>query len=37
MEPKMKYTYEEMPKVVNYPEGTKVIKGDKDNIRAFIG
>ncbi|PJI09089.1 MULTISPECIES: alpha/beta hydrolase [Clostridium] len=37
MELKMKYTYEEMPKVVNYPEGTKVIKGDKNNIRGFIG
>lgn len=33
----MKYTYEEMPKVTNYPKGTKVIKGDKNNIRAFIG
>ncbi|MBE6054779.1 MAG: alpha/beta hydrolase [Clostridium sartagoforme] len=33
----MKYTYEEMPKVTNYPKGIKVIKGDKNEIRAFIG
>ena len=32
----MKYTYDEMPKVTKYPEGTKVINGDKDEIRAVI-
>lgn len=36
MIPEMKHSYETMPKVINYPKGTKVIKGDKDNIRAFI-
>ncbi|BCZ45538.1 esterase [Clostridium gelidum] len=37
MKPEMKYTYEEMSKVINYPKGMKMIKGNKDNIRAFIG
>jgi len=37
MKLEMKYTYEDMPKVINYPKGMKVIKGNKDNIRAFIG
>lgn len=37
MKPEMKYTYEEMPKVIDYPKGIKMIKGNKDNIRAFIG
>ena len=32
----IKYTYEEMPKVTDYPKGMKIIKGDKNNIRAFI-
>ena len=32
MEDAMKYTYEEMPKVINYPKGTKIIKGNKSNI-----
>ncbi|MCR1949765.1 alpha/beta hydrolase [Clostridium sp. DSM 100503] len=33
----IKYTYDDMPKVTNYPRRTKVIKGDKKNVRAFIG
>ena len=36
MENIIKYTYEEMPKVIEYPEGTKIIKGNKNNIRAVI-
>lgn len=32
----IKYTYEEMPKVTDYPQGMKIIKGNKNNIRAFI-
>ena len=37
MKLEMKYTYEKMPKVTNYPEGTKVVSGNKNNVRAFIG
>lgn len=36
MIPEIKYTYEEMPKATNYSEGTKIINGDKNEIRASI-
>lgn len=36
MIPEMKYSYETMPKVTNYPKGTKVVNGNKENISAFI-